>query len=294
MTSINEIERGGSYTPTFHLPTPSKQLNKLLDGGGVQSNSIIQFQSKDEGSYKSTIALQMVAEAQRMGLEVGFVDAEMAMNIAWAKQIGVDTDKWYYTQPTSGEKGFELTYTMIEDFNCKVVVLDSIDSLQPEYLHTSDLGDASIGNMAKLHSKAIRKILPMIAQHDAIIIGINQKRVNLTQMGARGYNAGGGRAWAFYSKLVIDCKRPTANANSGKELIDLDLFVEKNKLGRSYDTIKVKCQQGVGIIPEYDILTDLLESGDLEKKGAGWYRFLGDPVAQGDEQIIQWIRENYV
>lgn len=293
MTSINEIEQGGFYKPTFYLPTPSRKLNALLDGSGVQSNAIIQYMSKDEGSFKTTLALQMLAEAQRMGLDVGFVDAEMAMNMNWAESIGVDTSRWYYTQPTSGEKGFELVYNMIEDLNCKVVVLDSIDSLQPEYMHTSDLGDASIGNMAKLHSKAIRRLLPIIAKHNAIVIGINQMRVNLTQMGARGYNAGGGRGWGFYSKLIIDCKKPTANASKDKEFIDLDLFVAKNKMGRSYDTIKVKCQQGIGAIPEYDILEEMLLGGDLEKKGA-WYRYKGEPVAQGEDSAIQWIRENHV
>lgn len=292
MTELNKVTQGGHYTPTFWLPTPSYRLNQLLRDGGVQSNAIVQFQSKDEGSFKSTIALQMIATAQDMGLNVGFVDAEMAMDTKWAAEIGVDTDTWYYTQPTSGEKAWDLAYDMIQEFDCKVVVLDSIDSMQPEHLYDSELGDAHIGNHARLHSKAIRKLLPMLAEHNAIVIAINQKRVNLTQMGARGYNSGGGRAWAFYSKLIVDCKRGTAHSNKGNDLIDIDLYVEKNKLGKSFETIPVKCKQGVGIMKEYETYERLLESGDLVKKGS-WFRYKGEPVAQGEDNILTWIKEDY-
>jgi recombination protein RecA len=292
MTIINKIEQGGSYKPTFYLPTPSEGINKHLNNGGVPSNAIIQYQSSTEGSFKSTVALQMLAKAQEMGLNVGFIDGEMAMDNDWARQIGVDTDKWFYTQPTSGEKGFELCFEMIQSHDCKVVVIDSIDSLQPEHLHDASLGDAHIGNHAKLHSKAIRQALPIIAKHDAIIIGINQKRVNLTPMGARGYNAGGGKGWGFYSKLIIECNRGSAKSNNDKEILDLDLYVEKNKLGKSFFTVKEKVEQGVGIIKEYSILESLIESKVITKHGAGWYRYNDEPIAQGDQQIIKWIREN--
>lgn len=290
-STVNVITQGGHYEPTFYLPTPSGRLNKLLRGGGVQSNAIIQWQSKDEGSFKSTISLQMLATAQKMGHNVGFIDAEMSMDSLWAEEIGVDTSKWFYTQPTTGEKAWEAVYEMITEHNCKVIVLDSIDSMQPEHLYDSDLGDAHIGNHAKLHSKAVRKVLPMLAEHDAIIIGINQKRVNLTQMGARGYNAGGGKVWGFYSKLIIDCKRGSANSNKGNDIIDIELYVEKNKLGKSFETIPVKCRQGIGIMQEYDKIEELLESGDLVKNG-GWYRYKGETVAQGD-QILEWVKEEF-
>lgn len=292
MTKLNEVTQGGHYEPSFYLPTPSAQLNDLIRGGGVQSNAIMQFQSKDEGSFKSTMALQMLGKAQKMGLNVGFIDAEMAMDTEWAKQIGVDTDSWYYSQPTTGENAWELCFEMIQEYDCKVVVLDSIDSMQPEHLYESDLGDSHIGNHAKLHSKAIRKALPIIAQQDAIIIAINQKRVNLTQMGARGYNSGGGKAWGFYSKLIVDCKRGSANSNKGNDIIDIDLYIEKNKIGSSFKTIPVKCQQGIGIMWEHDKLNQLLKSGEVTK-GGSWYRFGDDAVAQGDEQMLNWIRENY-
>ena len=289
---IDNIVQGGKYEAKFYVPTPSYKLNQSLRNGGIPSNAIVQIKSKDEGSFKSTISMQILANAQKMGLNVGFVDSEMAMDDLWAEEIGIDTDKWFYIQPTTGEIAWKAVHDMITKHDCKVVVLDSIDATQPEHLHESDIGEAHIGNAAKLHSKGIRQALPIIAKHDAIIIGINQMRVNITNMGPRGYISSGGRGWGFYSKLILDCKRSSASANKGRDIIDIDLYVEKNKLGKSFVTIPVKCKQGVGIMWQQDKLEELMDSGDLVKSGS-WYRYKGEPIGQGDESALTWIGETF-
>src|SRR5690625_502736 len=290
-TLLDNIVQGGEYKPKFWLPTPSHEDNSYLINGGIPSNSFIQIQGKNESSFKTTFAAQMLAKAQEMGLNVGFVDAEIAMENEWIRGIGVDTDKWFITQPTSGEVGWELCYKMIEEHDCKVVVLDSLDSMVPSVLRENEVGDAAIGNHAKMHSAGIRKALPIMVQHDAIIIGINHKKVNITDMGARGFNAGGGKAIGFYSKLILELSTGSANSKRDKDSIDLNIFIEKNKLGRSYVNVKEQVEQGVGIVPEYSILKSLLKSGDITKAGS-WYEFQGDPIGQGANGAIQWLKEN--
>jgi len=292
-TLIDTIVKGGEYKPTFWLPTPSDPVNEHLNGGGVPSNSFIQIQGKNESTFKSTFALEMLSIAQKMGLTVGIIDAEIAMDNDWARGIGVDTDQWLYTQPTSGESAWELCYEMIEEHDAKVVLLDSLDAMTPSVLTESEVGDAAIGSAARLHSKGVRKALPILAKHDAIIIAINHKKVNITQMGARGFSAGGGKAIGFYSKLILELSTGSANSKKESDIVPLNIYIEKNKLGRSYIPIKENVQQGVGIVKEYRQLKQLLKEGHMTKSGkGGWYRINDDAIAQGTENAVKWIREN--
>lgn len=290
---LDEVVRGGEYHPEFILPTPSAKVNKHLNGGGIPSNSFVQIQGKGESTFKSSICLQTLAIAQNMGLNVGFVDAEIAMDFDWARGFGIDTTKWFYTQPTSGESAWELCYTMIEEFDCKVVVLDSLDAMTPSVLNENEVGDSAIGTSARLHSKGVRKLLPKLAEHGVVVIAINHKKVNITQMGARGFSAGGGKAIGFYSKLILELSTGSANSKKGEDIINLDIFIEKNKLGRSYIPIKEVVEQGRGIVPEYGLLNEAMDKGIITK-GGSWYRWTPDdePIGQGTPATIEWIREN--
>jgi recombination protein RecA len=158
--------------------------------------------------------------------------------------------------------------------------------------YEKEMGAASIGNHAKLHQDGILKMLPLLRANQAILCGINHKRVNITQQGAMGHNASGGRSWAFYSKFNFEFSRSTAKSAIGdKDLIPLDIYIEKSKGGQSYVTVNTHIRQGKGIDQGSELLNLAVGAG-LITKGGSWYKYNGDPIGQGVENATAWCVEN--
>lgn len=293
--SKNKYEKGSLYKPKYVIPTPSLQVNQYLTEGGIPSGSIAQLQSSGEATFKTSMAISMLGEAQQQGLEVGYVDAEGAITDAsrpWLRNLGLDVDECYFMPPMAGEEIYEEIFYWIKEVGVKVIVLDSIHSCQPSKLYDGSVGDHHIGNHATMHKQGLLKLKQLVQPHDVLFIAINHKKVNLTSQGAFGTKATGGSAWGFYSEYIFVNSRSSARSKiGGEDLIELDIFIEKNKGGTSFHTITTYARQGYGIDEGAEIMRLALSEGILEKKGS-WYRMDGDPVAQGSDSTIQWVNEN--
>lgn len=292
--------KGSYFVPEYYLPTPSYLLNQHLNGGGIPAGSIMQIMSKGEGTSKTSAALQMIAIAQSMGLSCCYIDAEAAMDTGrdeeektqWLESFGIDISEMWFIWPNPGETIWSEVHRLIENEGVKFIVMDSIHAVRPSVQYEKEMGSASIGNHAKLHQDGILKVLPLLRAHQAILCGINHKRVNITQQGAMGHNASGGRSWAFYSKFNFEFSRSTAKSAIGdKDLIPLDIYVEKSKGGQSYITINTHIRQGKGIDQGSELLQLAVQAG-VVTKGGSWYRYDGEPIGQGTDNATAWCIEN--
>ena len=301
--------RGTYHVPKYYIPTPSLMLNRHLVGGGIASGSIAQFGSKSPGSWKTSIAAQMIGYAQAMGLDCCYIDAEAALDLSededgvlrneWFENMGVDVSKLWFIGPGPGEEIWEQTFNLIEKENVKLIVMDSIHAVQPTKLHDAELGGHSIGQHAMLHTKGLLKSLPLLKTHDATIIGINHKRPNITQQGQMGHTSAGGKGWGFYSKYIFEFTRSTSkSAIEDKDLIPLDVYVEKSKGGSSYFTINTFARQGYGIDQGSELAQIAITKGLVVKAGS-WFK-LTDPdidkkeavIGKGADALSAWAAEN--
>lgn len=291
------MAKGILYQPKYWIKHPSIQINEHLQKGGIPSGSIVQIQSDGARSFKSSTAIQMLANAQEQGLVVGYYDSENALtedSRGWLENLGLNVDECYFKEVTdvTGEQAFERITNWIVDEGVKVIVLDSIHSTQPEHVHESDVGQHHIGNHATLHKQGLIKIKALIQQYDVVVIAINHLKVNLTQRGAFGKKPTGGSAWEFYSEFIFQHKKSESrSALEGEDLIPLDIYIDKNKGGKSYISANVFARQGYGIDTASEILMLALEAGTIEKRGA-WFRYEGEPIAQGQTSAIEWVRKN--
>lgn len=283
MTKIktDEIVAGGSYTPEYILPTGSYQLDEILNKGGYPSGSMIHLYSSQEGSFKTSFALMGAVNAQERGHKVGFVDAEKSLDISWAEGIGINSseDKWVYSMPTTGEIALQHVETMIEDHECKVVILDSIDACQPSKYMDGDYGESVMMVHAKLIGKFARRITGLCKDNDAIVYVINQMRTaggtNMT------YNKpSGGKGLPFYSTINIEMRRTTSPAGLVGEIdIPLQMRVRRSKMGASFRDIETYGIQGLAIDAEAELVKMAMQNALLEKNGS-WYK----TIPQGDEK----------
>lgn len=292
--------KGSYFIPKYYLPTPSPLLNKHLDNGGIPAGSLMQIMSKGEGTSKTSAALQMIQIAQSMGLTCAYIDAEAAMDTkddeeqkqSWIESFGIDLSQLWFVWPNNGETIWAETHRLIAEEGVQFIVMDSIHAVRPSREYEKEMGSASIGNHAKLHQDGILKVLPLLRAHQAIVCGINHKRVNMTQQGAMGHNASGGRSWAFYSKFNFEFSRSTAKSNIGdKDLIPIDIYIEKSKGGKSYLTINTHIRQGKGIDQGSELLNLAVLEGAIVKSGS-WYKHKGDPIGQGTENASAWCVDN--
>jgi recombination protein RecA len=291
--------KGSYFVPDYYLPTPSLLLNEHLVGGGIPAGSLMQIMSKGEGTSKTSVALQMIRKAQEMGLTCAYIDAEAAMDTSneqdkglWLESFGIDMSQLWFVWPNPGEVIWTETHRLIEKEKVQFVVMDSIHAVRPSVQYEKEMGSASIGNHAKLHQDGILKALPLLRAHQGILCGINHKRVNMTQQGAMGHNASGGRSWAFYSKFNFEFSRSTSKSSIGdKDLIPLDIYIEKSKGGKSYVTVNTHIRQGKGIDWASELLNLAIEKNVIEKSGS-WYRLQGEPIGQGTEKAAAWCEEN--
>lgn len=271
------------------IPTGSLYLDLALGLGGLPKGRIIEIFGP-ESSGKTTLALHVIAEAQKRDGFAGFVDAEHALDPGYAKNIGVDIDNLYVSQPDNGEQALEIAEAMVRSGAMDVVVVDSVAALVPKAEIDGEMGDSHVGQQARLMSQALRKLTAAISRSGCIVIFINQLREKIGVFYGNPETTTGGRALKFYSSVRLDVRR-TESIKQGSEVIGnaVKVKVVKNKVAPPFKEAKMDIMFGRGISKESDILELGVESGIIEKSGA-WYSYGGNRIGNGKENVKAYMR----
>ena len=273
------------------VPTGSLSLDIALGLGGLPKGRIIEVYGP-ESSGKTTVALHCVAEVQKRGGIAGFIDAEHALDPVYARNIGVDIDNLYISQPDCGEQALEITETMVRSGAVDIVVVDSVAALVPKAEIDGDMGDSHVGLQARLMSQALRKLTAVISKSNCIVIFINQLREKVGVMFGNPETTTGGRALKFYSSVRLDVRR-TESLKQGGEIVGNHVRVKvvKNKIAPPFREAEFDIMFGQGISREGDVLDLEVNAGIVNKSGA-WYAYEGDKIGQGRENAKTYIHEN--
>ncbi len=273
------------------IPTGSLSLDIALGLGGVPKGRIIEVYGP-ESSGKTTVALHMVAEVQKRGGIAGFIDAEHALDPVYAKNIGVDIDNLYISQPDNGEQALEITETMVRSGAVDIVIVDSVAALVPKAEIDGEMGDAHVGLQARLMSQALRKLTAVISRSNCIVIFINQLREKVGVMFGNPETTTGGRALKFYASVRMDVRRIEA-LKQGGEIVGNHVRVKvvKNKIAPPFKEAEFDIMFGKGISREGDILDLAVKENIVEKSGA-WFAYGGAKIGQGRENAKQYLAEN--
>lgn len=273
------------------VPTGSLSLDIALGLGGLPKGRIIEVYGP-ESSGKTTVALHCVAEVQKRGGIAGFIDAEHALDPVYARNIGVDIDNLYISQPDCGEQALEITETMVRSGAVDIVVVDSVAALVPKAEIDVDMGDSHVGLQARLMSQALRKLTAVISKSNCIVIFINQLREKVGVMFGNPETTTGGRALKFYSSVRLDVRR-TESLKQGGEIVGNHVRVKvvKNKIAPPFREAEFDIMFGQGISREGDVLDLAVNAGIVNKSGA-WYAYEGDKIGQGRENAKTYIHEN--
>lgn len=273
------------------VPTGSLSLDIALGLGGLPKGRIIEVYGP-ESSGKTTVALHCIAEVQKRGGIAGFIDAEHALDPVYARNIGVDIDNLYISQPDCGEQALEITETMVRSGAVDIVVVDSVAALVPKAEIDGDMGDSHVGLQARLMSQALRKLTAVISKSNCIVIFINQLREKVGVMFGNPETTTGGRALKFYSSVRLDVRR-TESLKQGGEIVGNHVRVKvvKNKIAPPFREAEFDIMFGQGISREGDVLDLAVNAGIVNKSGA-WYAYEGDKIGQGRENAKTYIHEN--
>lgn len=273
------------------VPTGSLSLDIALGLGGLPKGRIIEVYGP-ESSGKTTVALHCVAEVQKRGGIAGFIDAEHALDPVYARNIGVDIDNLYISQPDCGEQALEITETMVRSGAVDIVVVDSVAALVPKAEIDGDMGDSHVGLQARLMSQALRKLTAVISKSNCIVIFINQLREKVGVMFGNPETTTGGRALKFYSSVRLDVRRTESLKQAG-EIVGNHVRVKvvKNKIAPPFREAEFDIMFGQGISREGDVLDLAVNAGIVNKSGA-WYAYEGDKIGQGRENAKSYIHEN--
>ena len=273
------------------IPTGSLSLDIALGLGGIPKGRIVEIYGP-ESSGKTTVTLHMVAEVQKRGGIAGFIDAEHALDPVYAKNIGVDIDNLYISQPDNGEQALEITETMVRSGAIDIVVVDSVAALVPKAEIEGEMGDSHVGLQARLMSQALRKLTAVISKSNCTVIFINQLREKVGVMFGNPETTTGGRALKFYSSVRMDVRR-VESLKQGGEIIGNHTRVKvvKNKIAPPFKEAEFDIMFGEGISVVGDIL-DLAASVDIVNKSGAWYAYNGDKIGQGRENAKQYLRDN--
>ena len=273
------------------IPTGCLSLDLALGLGGVPKGRVIEVYGP-ESSGKTTVALHMIAEAQKRGGIAGFIDAEHALDPVYAKSIGVDTDELYISQPDSGDQALEIAETMVRSGAIDIIVIDSVAALVPRQEIEGDMGDSHVGLQARLMSQALRKLTPVISKSNCVVIFINQLREKVGIMFGNPETTTGGRALKFYASIRLDVRRIETLKQSGEMVGNRTrIKVVKNKIAPPFKEAEFDIMFGKGISKEGDIL-DLAASLDLINKSGAWYAYNGDKIGQGRENAKSYLGEH--
>jgi len=289
--SVMKLGDSGHNMNIETVPTGSLSLDIALGLGGIPKGRIVEIYGP-ESSGKTTVALHMVAEVQKRGGIAGFIDAEHALDPVYAKNIGVDIDNLYISQPDNGEQALEITETMVRSGAIDIVIVDSVAALVPKAEIDGEMGDSHVGLQARLMSQALRKLTAIISKSNCIVIFINQLREKVGIMFGNPETTTGGRALKFYSSIRMDVRR-VESLKQGGEVIGnrTRIKVVKNKIAPPFKEAEFDIMFGQGISSEGDILDLAAQVGIIVKSGA-WYAYNNDKIGQGRENAKNFLREN--
>lgn len=289
--SVMKLGESGVNMNIETVPTGSISLDIALGLGGVPKGRIIEVYGP-ESSGKTTVALHMVAEVQKRGGIAGFIDAEHALDPVYAKNIGVDIDDLYISQPDNGEQALEITETMVRSGAVDIVIVDSVAALVPKAEIEGDMGDSHVGLQARLMSQALRKLTAVISKSNCVVIFINQLREKVGVMFGNPETTTGGRALKFYASVRMDVRR-VETLKQGGEMVGNHTRVKvvKNKVAPPFKQAEFDIMFGTGISREGDILDLAAECSIVNKSGA-WYAYEGDKIGQGRENAKLFLREH--
>ncbi len=273
------------------IPTGSLSLDLALGLGGIPKGRIVEIYGP-ESSGKTTVTLHMIAEVQKRGGIAGFIDAEHALDPVYAKNIGVDIDNLYISQPDCGEQALEITETMVRSGAVDIIVVDSVAALVPKAEIDGDMGDSHVGLQARLMSQALRKLTAVISKSNCTVVFINQLREKVGVMFGNPETTTGGRALKFYSSVRLDVRR-IESLKQGGEVIGnrTRVKVVKNKIAPPFKEAEFDIMFGEGISVVGDVL-DLAASNNIVNKSGAWYAYEGNKIGQGRENAKQYLRDN--
>ncbi len=273
------------------VPTGSLSLDLALGLGGVPKGRVIEIYGP-ESSGKTTVTLHMIAEVQKRGGIAGFIDAEHALDPVYAKNIGVDIDELYISQPDSGDQALEIAETMVRSGAMDIIVIDSVAALVPRQEIEGDMGDSHVGLQARLMSQALRKLTPVISKSNCVVVFINQLREKVGVMFGNPETTTGGRALKFYASVRMDVRRTETLKQAGEMVGNRTrVKIVKNKIAPPFKEAEFDIMFGKGISKEGDVL-DLATSIELVNKSGAWYAYNGEKIGQGRENAKMYLTEH--
>ena len=284
----------GEASADMHVetyPTGCLSLDLALGVGGIPKGRVVEIYGP-ESSGKTTVALHMVAEVQKLGGIAGFIDAEHALDPVYAKRIGVDVDNLYISQPDNGEQALEITETMVRSGAIDIVIVDSVAALVPKAEIEGDMGDSHVGLQARLMSQALRKLTGIISRSNCIVIFINQLREKVGISFGNPETTTGGRALKFYASVRLDVRKGETLKQGGVMIGNhTKVKVVKNKVAPPFKTAEFDIMFGEGVSREGNILELAAEVNTVQKSGA-WYSYNGEKIGQGRENAKKYLRDN--
>lgn len=289
--AVMKLGDSGTHMNVETVPTGSLSLDVALGLGGVPKGRIVEIYGP-ESSGKTTVALHMVAEVQKRGGIAGFIDAEHALDPVYAKNIGVDIDNLYISQPDNGEQGLEIAETMVRSGAVDIIIVDSVAALVPKAEIEGDMGDSHVGLHARLMSQALRKLTAIISKSSCTVIFINQLREKVGVMFGNPEVTTGGRALKFYSSIRMDVRR-IETLKQGGEMVGnrVRVKVVKNKIAPPFKEAEFDIMFGKGISREGDIL-DLAVASEIVNKSGAWFAYNGTKIGQGRENAKTYLKNN--
>jgi len=289
--SIMRLGQRNAIAPIEFISTGSISIDYALGVGGLPRGRVIEIFGP-ESSGKTTLALQVIAEAQKTGGMAAFVDAEHALDAQYAQKLGVDLENLLVSQPDNGEQALEIVEVLVRSNSVDVVVVDSVAALVPKAEIEGEMGEAQMGLQARLMSQALRKLTGVVSKSKTTLVFINQLREKIGVMFGNPETTTGGRALKFYASVRIDIRR-IASIKDGDQVVGgrTRVKVVKNKVAPPFREAEFDVMYGEGISREGDLLDLAVEKRIVEKSGA-WFAYNGDRLGQGRENAKQFLKEN--
>ncbi|WP_349674546.1 recombinase RecA [Lacrimispora sp.] len=289
--SVMKLGDSGTHMNVETIPTGALSLDIALGLGGIPRGRVVEIYGP-ESSGKTTVALHMVAEVQKRGGIAGFIDAEHALDPVYAKNIGVDIDNLYISQPDNGEQALEITETMVRSGAVDIIIVDSVAALVPKAEIEGDMGDSHVGLQARLMSQALRKLTAVISKSNCIVLFINQLREKVGVMFGSPETTTGGRALKFYASVRLDIRK-IETLKQGGDMVGnrARVKVVKNKIAPPFKEAEFDIMFGRGISKEGDILDLAVKENIVEKSGA-WFAYNNVKIGQGRENSKIYLQDN--
>ncbi len=289
--TVMKLGDSSAHVNVETVPTGCLSLDLALGLGGVPKGRVVEVYGP-ESSGKTTVTLHMIAEVQKRGGIAGFIDAEHALDPVYAKNIGVDINELYISQPDSGDQALEIAETMVRSNAIDIIVIDSVAALVPRQEIEGDMGDSHVGLQARLMSQALRKLTPVISKSNCVVIFINQLREKVGVMFGNPETTTGGRALKFYASVRMDVRKIETLKQSGEMVGNRTrIKIVKNKIAPPFKEAEFDIMFGKGISRSGDVL-DLAVSIDVVKKSGSWYAYEGNKIGQGRENAKTYLEAN--